>query len=93
MYSVAPKAQLWSDHRTEPEASYLLDAYREEELYPVTVHIAKVGGGTPGVRYSGKWLVEITHNGDTVLESADLYTGTPADHFHAAQIAATFIGY
>ena len=51
------------------------------------VHIYKVGGGTIGRRYQGRWGYRVTQGGATIASGEDLQTATPKTHAEAAALA------
>lgn len=60
------------------------------------IRVSKVGGGTVGQAYEGRWMYRIKRMRKfqaTVLiaEGDDLNTGTPKTHKEAAEIAADFV--
>lgn len=60
----------------------------------VVVRISKMGGGTLGRRYDGRWLYRVSpvNNPRKVLmEGDDLNTGTPKTHQDVVQILLDFI--
>lgn len=56
----------------------------------VMVEISKVGGGTVGRRYSGRWSYRITVKGRVVAEGDDMNTPRVVTHEEAARIAWGF---
>ena len=56
----------------------------------VMVEISKVGGGTVGRRYSGRWEYRITVNGHVVAQGEDMNTPRVVTHEEAAHIAWGF---
>jgi hypothetical protein len=56
----------------------------------VMVEMSKVGGGTVGRRYSGRWSYRITQNGKVVAEGEDMNTPKVVTHEEAARIAWGF---
>lgn len=61
------------------ESTHLINAH--------LVHIYKVGGGTIGRRYQGKWAYRINQNGKVVASGTDLHTGMPKTHDEVAVLA------
>lgn len=59
----------------------------------LTVRISKVGGGTVGRAYDGRWHYRVrSANGRKILaEGDDLNTGTPKTHREAAEILLDFL--
>lgn len=56
------------------------------------VQVDKVGGGTVGRAYEGRWSVTV-HNGPVLAyDSEELTTGAPKTHAQVAFIAAEFAG-
>ena len=51
------------------------------------IHIYKVGGGTIGRRYQGRWAYRINQNGQVVASGEDLTTGMPKTHVEVAALA------
>lgn len=54
------------------------------------VSVAKVGGGTPGRRYTGDWTYEIRRGRYTepvLMHGRDLRTDRPSTHQEAAKLA------
>lgn len=57
----------------------------------VTVELSKVGGGTVGKAYEGVWVYRVSDADDsTLMEGADLHTGTPKTHAEVALIVYDF---
>lgn len=56
----------------------------------VMVEMSKVGGGTVGRRYSGRWSYRITVRGKVVAEGDDMNTPKVVTHEEAARIAWGF---
>lgn len=56
----------------------------------VMVEISKVGGGTVGRRYSGRWSYRITVKGKVVAEGEDMNTPRVYTHEEAARVAWGF---
>lgn len=56
---------------------------------PLTVCIAKIGGGIVGQAYTGTWSYRITGPG-VWIEGEDLKTGMPHTHAYVAALAPTF---
>lgn len=63
---------------------------QDDDTAAVTVHVNKVGGGTLGHSYEGRWEVAITINGTVTFWADDIRTGTPKTHAQVAGIAAEF---
>ncbi len=62
------------------------------KILGMTVDIWKMGGGTLGRSYDGKWGYKVTSpNGRVIAEGDDLNTGTPKTHREAARIAVDFL--
>lgn len=61
---------------------------------PIGTHVmaemSKVGGGTVGRRYSGRWSYRFTQNGKVVAEGEDMNTPKVVTHEEAARIAWGF---
>ena len=59
---------------------------------PFHVGISKVGGGTVGQEYDGRWAYEFynPHNGMYAFGN-DLVTGTPKTHREAAMLVIDFL--
>ncbi|WP_026820041.1 hypothetical protein [Arthrobacter castelli] len=51
------------------------------------IHMYKVGGGTVGQRYAGRWGYRVIRCGETVACGADLHTHAPLSHQQVAQLA------
>jgi hypothetical protein len=64
----------------------------------IRAQVAKVGGGTVGKRYHGKWIVRLSYGkalpqrGRVILEADDLVTPSshPVNHEGAARVAMAF---
>jgi hypothetical protein len=54
---------------------------------PMTITVAKFGGGTPGKAYTGTWNVFL-YDGEVILDATILTTGMPKRHDEAAALAA-----
>lgn len=92
-----------------PEIRSVMDSYRQdaEVIYPIpamggneainngpmTLSVAKLGGGTLGRKYTGRWIIEIHHNGRLIQSTSLLDTKQPASHLRAACIYAEFMGH
>lgn len=57
----------------------------------VVVEIYKVGGGTLGRAYEGRWGYRISRGGHVLASGEDLHTGTPKTHEEAAVIVTDFL--
>lgn len=57
----------------------------------VMAEVSKVGGGTVGRQYAGRWEVRITRDSRIIHECDDLNTGTPKTHEEIARIAYGFL--
>lgn len=55
--------------------------------YPISV--LKVGGGTVGKTYTGRWVIEWLDMADEPLRS-EIETGTPKTHAQVAKLARDF---
>lgn len=55
------------------------------------VDVYKVGGGTLGQAYEGRWGYLVRRHGTVVGSGEDLNTGTPKTHQQAAQLACDFL--
>lgn len=60
------------------------------EIDGLTVEISKVGGGTVGEQYEGRWIYHVTRGDKIIMFGNDLYTGTPKTHAQAAQLVYDF---
>lgn len=69
---------VFDTHRTKPEFSGWIEG--------VWVEIAKVGGGTLGRAYAGRWLYRLSPRSGEWHQGADFETGTPKTHVHAATL-------
>lgn len=56
----------------------------------VRVEVEKLGGGTLGKSYAGRWRYRVTLPDGTVHKGQDLETGTPVTHEQAARTAAEY---
>lgn len=54
------------------------------------VQVDKVGGGTVGRSYEGRWSVTVENGPIYVYDNDDFTTGTPKMHAEVARIAADF---
>lgn len=72
--------------------------YMEQSFLPgtrgqVIVRVSKMGGGTFGRRYDGRWLYRVTPvraPRKILMEGDDRNTGTPRTHKDVAQIILDF---
>lgn len=54
------------------------------------VRVDKVGGGTLGKSYEGRWSVTVENGPVYVYDNDELTTGTPKTHAEVAGMAAEF---
>jgi hypothetical protein len=54
------------------------------------VQVDKVGGGTLGNAYEGRWSVTVQNGPVYAYDNDELTTGTPKTHAEVARIAADF---
>lgn len=74
----------------EPEATYdVPQLYRDDK--PLTIQIAKSGGGTVGESYAGTWRAIVTLGDTELYRGQDLDTGTPKTHEQAARVLADYV--
>jgi hypothetical protein len=74
----------------EPETTFQIPALYPGEL-PLTLAIAKTGGGTPGRRYDGLWRTVLTLGKTEIYRGGDLNTPIPHTHHEAARALATML--
>ncbi len=69
-----------------PEYSITVTAFdTDTDVY--VIQVEKLGGGTPGRAYRGDWRVIVTCNGEEVLRTQELTSGTAITHKDAAALA------
>lgn len=68
--------------------------YEHHDTAPgrATIHISKVGSGTPGRAYTGAWHYKAEQDSRTIIEGSDLETNTPTTHAEAAEILRDMLG-
>lgn len=59
-------------------------------VYGLRVQVDKVGGGTVGKAYEGRWSVTVENGPMYVYDNDELITGTPKTHAEVARMAADF---
>lgn len=67
---------------------------RGEDGTRLVILVSKVGGGTLGRAYDGRWLYRVrpvSRRAAVLAEGNDLNTGTPKTHAEAAEIVADFV--
>lgn len=64
------------------------------ELEEVTVYVSKMGGGTVGEKYEGRWLYTLVGSGssDPKVWGDDFNTGMPHSHRYVARCIAMIYG-
>lgn len=56
------------------------------------VRVYKIGGGTPGRRYSGNWAYEVSIAGAVIISGTDFTTGWPYTHHEVSLAVLDYIG-
>jgi hypothetical protein len=74
----------------EPEATFDIPALHPSEP-ALTIAVEKLGGGTPGRRYDGRWRAVVTLGGQELYRGQDLNTPAPHSHREAAGALAEMI--
>lgn len=74
----------------DPEAVYQIPGLYQDNA-PLTIQIAKVGGGQVGHSYTGLWQAAVTHGGSELYRGRDLGTPLPRTHRQAAAMLAEFL--
>ena len=74
----------------DPEAVYQIPALYQDTA-PLTIQIAKVGGGQVGHPYTGLWQAAVTHGDSELYRGRDLGTPLPRTHQQAAATLAEFL--
>lgn len=67
---------------------------RGEDGTRLVVLVSKVGGGTPGQAYDGRWLYRVrpvSRRAAVLAEGDDLNTGTPKTHREVVDIVLDFL--
>lgn len=77
-----------SNYRQDPEAVFRIPTTTTDQREPLEIRIAKVGGGTVGKSYDGRWFVDFYVYDALMLSEDGLGTGTSATHEEAAKIYA-----
>lgn len=65
--------------KTLTEFTYLINSH--------LVHVYKVGGGTPGHHYTGRWGYQVLQNGMTLASGNNLRADVPKTHEEVAALA------
>jgi hypothetical protein len=74
----------------EPEAVYQIEGLYQDAA-PLTIQIAKVGGGQVGRPYTGLWQAVVTHAERELYRGQDLGTALARTHRQAAVALAEFL--
>ena len=74
----------------DPEYSITVSDF-ETDTDVYVIQVEKLGGGKPGRAYRGDWRVVVTCNGEEVLRTQDLTSGTAITHKDAAALAVESI--
>jgi len=72
------------------EAVYEIPAHGEDRA-PLSIAIAKAGGGTVGRAYSGAWRAVVHHGRAVLHQDGELITKRACDHQEAARELAALI--
>ncbi len=68
-----------------------MSAEYTKEIDGLRVQVDKVGGGTVGKAYEGRWSVTVDAGPVMMYGNEDLITGTPKTHAQVAKFAADFV--
>ncbi len=74
----------------EPETVFEIPALGDYDA-PLSIAIAKSGGGTVGRRYVGLWRAVVTHGDRELYRGQTLSTPLPHTHGEAAALLADFL--
>jgi len=65
-------------------------SYVDAGISGMTVHVAKVGGGTLGKSYVGEWEFEVLDPDGNVIQKSYVGTGTAKTHVETCRIVLEF---
>lgn len=74
----------------DPEAIFEIPAHGQDRA-PLSIAIAKAGGGTLGRAYEGTWHIAVRHGATELYRGGDLTTAQPRTHRQAARELAALI--
>lgn len=74
----------------EPETVFDIPGVGQDHR-PLSIAIAKTGGGTVGRAYDGLWRAVVTYDGWELYRGGDLDTPQPCTHGEAAASLARFV--
>jgi hypothetical protein len=74
----------------EPETVFEVPGYGQDHL-PLSIAIAKSGGGRVGRTYKGLWRAVVSYDGRELYRGGDLNTAQPSTHGEAAAVLADFL--
>ncbi len=74
----------------EPEAVFQVPGFEGDDT-PLSIAIAKAGGGTLGRAYPGLWQAVAAYGGRELYRGGDLNIGRPHTHRQAAAVLAQFL--
>jgi len=74
----------------EPETVFDIPAQGQDHL-PLSIAIAKSGGGTVGRAYDGLWRAVVSYGSRELYRGGDLHTARPHTHGEAAALLADVV--
>jgi hypothetical protein len=74
----------------EPEIVFEIPGFEGDDA-PLSIAIAKAGGGTLGRAYDGLWQAVATYDGRELYRGGDLNIARPHTHRQAAAVLAQFL--